>query len=284
MTLNNLYKQIVYHLSEVATDEAKTIAYLLLEHYTSYGKLFVCLNPDTDVDDVLVEKINEAVRELQHHRPIQYVLGETVFCGLRFMVNESVLIPRQETEELVSWILEESSPSSTLLDICTGSGCIAIALANVLKNKVYAIDLFEKTLETAQKNATLNGVDIHFMQKDVLSADFGTDINELFDVIVSNPPYVRESEKQYMHQRVLNFEPREALFVEDKDPLLFYRKILEFGKSHLKDNGKIFFEINETFGEEIVDLFSQYGYKDIVLRKDIHNKNRMVRGKVVISD
>jgi len=279
MTLNYLYKYIVNNLSEIATDEAKTMAYILLEHYTSYDKLFICLNPDTDVDDFLVEKINDAMRELQCHKPIQYVLGETVFCGLRFMVNESVLIPRQETEELVSWILEESSPSSTLLDICTGSGCIAIALANVLKNKVYAIDLFEKTLETAQKNATLNGVDIHFMQKDVLSADFGTDINELFDVIVSNPPYVRESEKQYMHQRVLNFEPREALFVEDKDPLLFYRKILEFGKSHLKDNGKIFFEINEAFGEEIVSLFSQYGYKDIVLRKDIHNKNRIVRGK-----
>ena len=280
MTLNNLYQYIINHLFDVfQINEAKTIAYLLLEHYTKQNKISVCLNPDVDIEDSVIEKIDKAIKELQNHKPIQYVLGETTFCDLPFLVNKSVLIPRPETEELVSLILEDGKESSKILDICTGSGCIAVALAHSLKkSQVYGVDISEEAIETARKNATLNQVDIHFLQKDIFSSDFEKEINHQFDVIVSNPPYVREGEKQYMHRRVLNFEPALALFVEDNNPLLFYHQILKIGQSLLNDNGKIYIEINEAFGEEMISLLTEYGYNDIRLYKDIHGKDRMLTG------
>lgn len=284
MTLNNLYKHIIENLSDIANQhEASSIAYLLLEHFTSYDKLYVCLNPNMEVEDSIVEKIDEAIMELQNQKPVQYVLGETIFCDLPFLVNESVLIPRPETEELVNWVLADSPHADKILDICTGSGSIGIALAYYLKsNQVYAVDISDKALQTAQKNAQLNNINIHFSKEDILSSDFMNECNLQFDVIVSNPPYVRESEKQYISERVLNFEPSLALFVEDDDPLLFYRKIMQFGQSHLTDKGKLYFEINEAFGKEIMDLFSEYAYHDIILRKDIHGKDRMISGKLLM--
>jgi release factor glutamine methyltransferase len=284
MTLNNLYQSITNELADfVGLNEAGTMTYMLLEHFTLYDKLFVCLNPNVEVDDLIIERINRAIQALQTHKPIQYILGETSFCDLQFFVDESVLIPRPETEELVNWILEDSSQTPKILDICTGSGCIAIALAHYLKkSQVYAVDVSQGALNIARKNAISNHVDVHFLEKDILSSDFENEINTCFDIIVSNPPYVRESEKQYMHQRVLNYEPNLALFVEDDNPLLFYHRILKMGQSLLNNNGKIFFEINEAFGEEIVMLFSQYRYTDVVLRKDIHGKNRMISGKLLV--
>ena len=282
MTLHTLYRHIIHQLSDIlGMDEAKATAYLLLEYFTSHDKIFICLNPNIEIANSTVEKINKAVQELQNHKPIQYVLGQTFFCDLPFFVDESVLIPRPETEELVQWIIENSSPSSTIIDICTGSGCIAIALANYLKvRQVYAIDVSNEALKVAQKNAENNDTNIHFVQKDVLSSVFCDSIGFQFDIIVSNPPYVRKTEKQYMHERVLKHEPSLALFVEDNNPLIFYKKILQFGRSHLVENGQLYFEINEAFGEEIVRLFLEYGYKDVVLRKDIHDKNRMICGKI----
>lgn len=281
MTLNNLYKHITDKLSAVAEiNEAKAMTYMLLEHFTSHDKLFVCLNPNLEIDDLIIEKINETIQELQNHKPIQYVLGKTLFCDLPFFVEETVLIPRPETEELVQWILDDNQNSSPkILDICTGSACIAVALANHSKDsQVYAVDVSEKALNVARKNAQLNNVNVHFSEKDVLSSDFENDINIQFDIIVSNPPYVRQSEKQYMNERVLDYEPDLALFVEVENPLLFYHRILKIAQSLLNSTGKIYFEINEAFGEEIVALFLEYGYHDVILRKDIHDKNRMVCG------
>lgn len=280
MILNNLYQHIINELSAVVgIDEAKAMTYMLLEHFTSYDKLFVCLNPNVEIDDLIIERINKAIRDLQNHKPIQYILGKTFFCDLSFFVDKSVLIPRPETEELVEWVLEDSSQMPKILDICTGSGCIAIALAHYWKeSQVYALDVSQRALKIARKNATSNHVDVHFLKKDILSSDVENEINISFDIILSNPPYVRKSEKQYMHQRVLDYEPDLALFVEDDNPLLFYHRILKIGQSLLNDNGKIYFEVNEAFGEEIVTLFMEYGYSDVILRKDIHGKDRIVYG------
>ena len=280
MTLNNLYRYIINQLADVVgMDEATTMACMLLKHFTSYDKVFICLNPDTKIDMSIIKKIDMAIDELQNHKPIQYILGETFFCNLPFLVDESVLIPRPETEELVQWILENPPQHSTIIDICTGSGCIAVSLANYIENsQVYAIDISDKALEMAKENAILNHANINFSQKDILSSTFNNDINIQFDIIVSNPPYVRKSEKQYMHKRVLEHEPSLALFVEDDNPLLFYKKILEFGQKHLIDSGRLYFEINEVFGKEIINLFLEYGYDDVILRKDIHNKDRMICG------
>ena len=279
MILRNLYQYIVSKLSAIFGDnEAKIVTYILLEHFTSYDKLFVCLNPHIEVDHLIIDRIDSAIQALQTHKPIQYVLGKTMFFDLPFYVDESVLIPRPETEELVEWVLKDSLQTSTILDICTGSGCIAITLAHYLKNsQVYAVDISERAINVARKNAVLNHVNIHFLEKDILSSDFEDEINA-FDILVSNPPYVRESEKQYMHQRVLNYEPDLALFVEDDNPLLFYHRILKIGQSLLNNNGKIYFEVNEVFGQEIVTLFMEYGYSNIILRKDIHDKDRIVCG------
>ncbi len=283
MTLYNLYQHIISKLSEsVESDEAKIMAYMLLEHFTSYAKLSVCLNPHIEIDNFTVDKINNAIDELKTHKPIQYVLGKILFYDLPFYVNESVLIPRPETEELVKLVLENSSQATKILDICTGSGCIAIALAYYLKeSQVYGIDISEKALEIAKKNAELNHTAIHFLEKDILSPYFEEEIDTHFDIIVSNPPYIRESERKYMHQRVLNYEPDLALFVNDENPLLFYHKIVKIGRSLLNPDGKIYFEINESFGKEIVSLFMEYGYSDVILHNDINNKDRIVSGKLI---
>ncbi|MDR0368108.1 MAG: peptide chain release factor N(5)-glutamine methyltransferase, partial [Bacteroidales bacterium] len=199
---------------------------------------------------------------------------------LPFRVDRSVLIPRSETEELVDYVLKDSPHASTVLDICTGSGCIAASLAHYLKEaRVYAVDISGEALAVAAENAAWNKADVHFWQKDIFDPDFEKTVEHSFDVIVSNPPYVRQSEKQYMHRRVLNFEPSQALFVEDDKPLLFYHRILKIGQSLLKDRGKLYFEINEAFGKDVFHLFSEYGYSDVVLRKDIHGKDRLLGGK-----
>lgn len=221
-------------------------------------------------------KIQEIITRLKTFEPIQYILGETEFFGLRLMVNPSVLIPRPETEELVDWIVRSDlPPDSRILDIGTGSGCIALALKSVLKNAaVSGIDISEGALETANENAAKNKLDVRFNQSDILKNDNRN--NEVYDVIVSNPPYIRESEKLLMLPNVLEYEPGNALFVPDSDPLVFYRSIAAFAIKNLAENGKLFLEINENLGHEMKNMLVDFGFCNIEIRKDINEKNRMI--------
>ena len=222
------------------------------------------------------ERIKSIVLRLKNSEPIQYIFGETEFFGLKLKVNSSVLIPRPETEELVEWIVQSKlSENCKILDIGTGSGCIAIAIKSRLKNaEVSGIDISPEALETARLNAIENGLEINFYPADIFNMKNFE--GEKFDVIVSNPPYIRESEKVLMHSNILDYEPEIALFVSDNDPLKYYREIARFAKSNLYDNGKLFFEINENFKSEMVELLSDIGFNNIEIRKDINGKNRMV--------
>jgi len=213
---------------------------------------------------------------LKNFEPIQYILGETEFYGLKLAVNPFVLIPRPETEELVQWIIKSQLPENCkILDIGTGSGCIALALKNELKNaEVFGTDISENALVVARQNAIKNNLDVDFFQADILKwekIDWKT-----FDVIVSNPPYIRESEKKLIHPNVINHEPASALFVADSNPLVFYRSIAIFAKKQLSGNGLLFFEINENLGSEMKKMLICFGFSEIEIRKDINRKNRMV--------
>jgi len=222
------------------------------------------------------EKIKEIVVRLKKFEPIQYILGETEFYGLKLIVSPSVLIPRPETEELADWIIKSNlNPNSKILDIGTGSGCIALALKSKLKEaEISGIDISEKALEIAHRNALNNYLDVDFFQADILRwQDFKW---ESYDVIVSNPPYIREIEKSEMQVNVLNYEPENALFVPENNPLIFYRSIAEFAKKHLANNGWLFFEINENLGSEMNHLLIDFGFCELEIRKDINGKNRMI--------
>jgi release factor glutamine methyltransferase len=211
------------------------------------------------------------------------LLGKTSFFGLDFEVNENVLIPRPETEELVDWIIKENAKIEgfkdlKILDIGTGSGCIAISLAKNIPNaKVYAIDVSERALATAKKNAALNKVDVIFITQNILEA---ADLKQQFDIIVSNPPYVRNLEKQEIKKNVLDNEPHLALFVEDDDALLFYKKIAALAQKNLLENGQLFFEINQYLGKDMIALLEKMNFKNIDLRKDIYGNDRMIRGEI----
>lgn len=215
-----------------------------------------------------------ALERLSRGEPLQYVIGSTPFCGLTFKVDDRVLIPRPETAELVDWVVQDAAPSGSLLDMGTGSGCIAISLAHRLKGwKVQGWDISDGALEVARENSSLNGTKVEFLKADILNAS----AESKFDVIVSNPPYVLESEKSQMEDTVLDFEPHAALFVLDSDPLLFYRAIGEFGHKALNPEGKLYFEINPSEVESLKDLLINAGYHDVELRKDIFGKVRMIK-------
>ena len=223
------------------------------------------------------EKIKITVARLQQSEPIQYILGETIFYGLKLKVTPAVLIPRPETEELVDLIIRENPDDDRkILDIGTGSGCIALAIKSRLKNAlVSGADISGKALEVARTNAESNGLIVDFFQTDILKWE---NYNwPEFDVIVSNPPYVTASEKKLMHKNVLEFEPATALFVDDNDPLLFYRRIAHFAREKLSRSGKIYFEINENFGVETKNLLAKTGFKAVEIVPDIHGKNRFVK-------
>ncbi len=229
------------------------------------------------VSKIQLLEIEKTVKRLKNYEPIQYVLGETEFFGLTFQVNPSVLIPRPETEELVDWILKsEIKNSSEIIDIGTGSGCIAIALKkNLPACLVSAVDVSSEAIHTAMINAKQNTTDILFIEQNIL--EWEAHQWEKYDVVVSNPPYVRELEKKFMSQNVLGYEPNLALFVADSNPLLFYETIIRFSVSNLNKGGWVFFEINEIFGEQICQLFEKFHFSEIELRKDINGKNRMIK-------
>jgi len=258
--------------------EAESFFYLILENNHQMKRIDLALQPEAVFSEKQIEVWNAILAKLQQEIPIQYILGKTHFYGLDFEVDENVLIPRQETEELVEWIIinqQINKPTNLqILDIGTGSGCIAISLAkNLTSAKVYAIDVSEKALNVAQKNADLNQVEVTFINQNILETE---DLQASFDIIVSNPPYVRNLEKAEIKKNVLANEPHLALFVDDHDALIFYRKIAELAQKNLKENGQLYFEINQYLGKEMVDLLQKMGFVEVALRKDIYGNDRMI--------
>jgi release factor glutamine methyltransferase len=228
------------------------------------------------------QQFHSIIARLQQHEPVQYVLNETWFCGLKFYTDKNVLIPRPETEELTEWIISNCKfPLSELkiLDIGTGSGCIPVSLKRRLrKTEVWGIDISEAALNVAQKNATALGTDIYFVQADILDAS-GWSSLPVFDIIVSNPPYIPEKNKSAMQPNVLHYEPAAALFVPDDDALLFYKAIAVFAKEHLNKGGLLYFEIHEDLGPDVIALLESQGYV-CELKKDMQQKDRMVKGNI----
>ncbi len=270
-----------YFFSELQTiqedSEIESFFFILTEYLHHLKRIDISLNPDFEVSETDLEKWNVIISELKTEKPIQYITGEAWFYGYRFEVNENTLIPRPETEELVEWIVESIKnevSSIKILDIGTGSGCIPISLKKEIPNAVVsAIDVSEKALEMAKKNAVDNEVEVNFMLKNILETEL---LNEKYNIIVSNPPYVRNIEKQEIKKNVLAYEPHLALFVEDNNALLFYRKIAELALTGLTPNGKLFFEINQYLGKETVELLDNLGFKNIELHKDFVGNDRMI--------
>ena len=262
----------IYEASEV-----ESFFYIILENKNNLKRIDLALNVDLEFSETEIELWNDILNKLTKEIPIQYILGTTHFYDLEFEVNPNVLIPRPETEELIDWIIKENSANTNLkiLDIGTGSGCIAISLAKNMKNaKVSALDVSIKALATAQKNAVKNNVNINFIHKNILETN---DLNQEFDIIVSNPPYVRNLEKHEIHNNVLNNEPHLALFVEDDNALIFYKKIAELAQINLAQNGQLFFEINQYLGYETKNLLEKMNFKNIELRQDIYGNDRMIK-------
>ncbi|MGB5418516.1 peptide chain release factor N(5)-glutamine methyltransferase [Algibacter sp.] len=258
-------------------EEVDSFFYMLIHDYFDVTRIQLAIDSNLTIDDP--EKILEALSFLRDHVPIQYVIGETEFYGLPFKVNNNVLIPRPETEELVNWVLKKTDKEKTvsIIDLGTGSGCIAISLAKNLPNaKIFALDISEKALEVAKQNAKLNNVNIEFIEADILETKSIQDLK--FDIIVSNPPYVREKEKAFMKPNVLENEPHLALFVKDNNPLLFYEAITHFSVLNLIDNGVLYFEINEYLGKDMIELLHDNNFQNIELKQDIFKKDRMIKG------
>lgn len=262
--------------------EIESFFYIVLECFHNKKRIDLALNPEMEIDAVELLRWESVLVDLKKQKPIQYILGKTEFYGLKILVNENTLIPRPETEELVEWILQNPKLQSkdnslNIVDIGTGSGCIAISLAkNLINAEVSAIDVSEKALTMAKKNAELNKVNVNFIYKNILET---TDLGIQYDIIVSNPPYVRNLEKEEIKTNVLEFEPHLALFVEDNDALLFYRKIAQLALIHLSSNGCLYFEINQYLGNETVELLENLGFNNIELKKDIYGNDRMIMCK-----
>ncbi|PRX49671.1 peptide chain release factor N(5)-glutamine methyltransferase [Salegentibacter salegens] len=265
--------------NEYPAEEVLSFFFLLTEAFFKINRLNLALNPELEIDENQVEKLDLALARLKKHEPIQHIIGETEFFGLTFKVDKNVLVPRPETEELIEWILEDFSEEEALkiLDIGTGSGCIAISLAkNLPEAKISAIDISEEALKIAAQNSEINKVQLDFIQQDILQLE---NLKENYEIIVSNPPYVRELEKKEMHRNVLDYEPETALYVKDGNPLIFYEKIMKLAKTALNPGGKLYFEINQYLAEETEKMMQKQGFKT-ELRKDLFGNFRMLKGEV----
>ena len=266
--------ETVYDPSEI-----QRIIILLLEEVKGLASSASNFKSHEILSDQDVVQLEKYIYELKLHKPIQYVLGHAWFYGLKFLMNEHVLIPRPETEELCEWILSEADlkKDSSILDIGTGSGCIAITLKKKWPGaKVFALDISDEALQTAKENAMLNNTDVTFLKGDILLKHQLKISQTKFDIIVSNPPYVRKSEMDGMNSSVKDFEPHLALFVDGDDPVIFYSSIADFAKQHLNQNGKLYFEINQELGLGVVNLLREKGFINVELRKDLSGNDRMV--------
>jgi release factor glutamine methyltransferase len=277
------YKEIL--LTVYDNRESESLLYILFEEYARLSRVKLMAEPGLVIDADIQSSIEKAINLLMERVPVQYIIGRAQFYGMEFFVNEHVLIPRPETEELVEWIIHnlslekeriESHEPLKILDIGTGSGCIAITLKKHLPDiHVTGTDIFSMILSTARKNARHNTVKVTFINHNILMWDHLNNLG-MFDVVVSNPPYITLAEQKFMKKNVLHYEPWLSLFVDDSHPLIFYDAIAGFARQHLNRAGRIFLEINESKGKDVVDLLKGYSYNDIELRKDLNGKDRMV--------
>lgn len=260
-----------------AKGEIESLIFLIFEKLKGYSRTQLLLANEERLNENDRKEILKIVDRLKNHEPIQYILGMTEFYSLPFYSVAGVLIPRPETEELVQWIIQENTNlKPSILDIGTGTGCIAISLQkNIPQSTVLACDISTVCLETASQNSELNSADVSVFRYDILNGIPEVEFPDL-DIIVSNPPYIRETEKSLMEKNVLEYEPELALFVADEKPLIFYERIADFSKIHLKNQGRLYFEINEAFGTECCDMLQEKGFSEIKLKKDIHGKDRMI--------
>jgi release factor glutamine methyltransferase len=263
------------------SEEILSFFYMLSEEILGLKRVDIAIHLDKVLSIEEEIAFDKAIERLKKQEPVQYIIGETHFYGMSFMVNKHVLIPRPETEELVDWILQDHVTSGMpvkILDIGTGSGCIAIALAKKIPEaQVYAIDVSEQAIEVARQNAKRNQINVTFMHLDILKTE---ELFQEFDIIVSNPPYVRMLEKKEMKSNVLDHEPPQALFVSDDCPLLFYEKITDLAKEKLTEKGSLYFEINQYLGIETKDMVEVKGFGAVQMRKDIYGNKRMIRARL----
>ena len=283
LILRMLLNEFRNHFTDTLIDdypktEITSLFRRLTDFYFQWPPTFMVLNPDYQLNKVELEKLSVALGALEEHKPLQYITNEAYFYGRTFYVNENVLIPRPETEDLVNWVMKdylEVQHSLDVLDLGTGSGCISVSLAKEQSLfNVEALEVSEMALEVAKKNADFHHVKINFIQKDMKSLEFW---NKPLDVIISNPPYIVPREKKEMLPNVLNHEPHLALFTPEKDPLYFYKKIIVLAQSSLKPNGHLYLEINPIFSESLEAFVKAHTFKDIEVRNDIFGKKRMLK-------
>ena len=276
---DNFYSELSGHYPDV---EIQSFFSIVLEEFLGLQRIDLITKADFEIDSETFEKLQKVIQRLQNQEPIQYIIGKTEFFGLPILVNSHALIPRPETEELVEWVLSEvakvQSGKVSILDIGTGSGCIPISLKKNLPDAtISAVDISKEALYLAAKNADLNEVEIKFIEKNILETE---QLDQKYDIVVSNPPYVRELEKAEMKPNVLENEPHLALFVEDHDPLIFYRKIAQLSKNHLTEDGMLFFEINQYLGEEMLEMMHLLGFQNVLLKKDLFGNDRMIKATI----
>lgn len=279
MNSKELYRKFLVDIQRIySLNEATVITDWVFEHVAGLKKTDLIKNPLQQIPAPVEKKISDKKDQLLQHKPVQYVIGETTFCGLHFQVNDKVLIPRPETEELTqliinSWRLETKQVS--VVDIGTGSGCIAITIKkNLPSAKVLALDESYEALEMAHKNAVTNKTNVQINLFDFLDESRWPELLQ-FDIIVSNPPYIPLKEKEKLDKNVVDHEPHKALFVPDNNPLLFYEKIAKFGRSHLNYNGKVYLETHEDYAKDVAALFES-SYREVLIKKDMFGKERMV--------
>lgn len=301
MTLKKFKLYFSDKLSEIYPQtEIDSFFFILIEELLGLQRIDTVLKPDFIIENEILNNLKNIISRLKKEEPIQYILGKTAFYGLPFLVDKNTLIPRPETEELVEWILKEiqelrikiQKESLSILDIGTGTGCIPISLAKNLKNEtISAIDVSSNALKIAKQNASLNNVTIDFFELDILQAEnlnklsvlaqSKTHSNNKYDIIVSNPPYVRELEKVEIKNNVLNNEPHLSLFVDNENPLIFYKKIADLAKKHLTKNGLLFFEINQYLSSETVTMLKEKEFTNIELKKDLFGNDRMIQARLI---
>lgn len=271
-TVGNIIPAFRKELSSIFEErEVVSWAYLSVEHLLGYSRSDYIVHANKSIDVKISDKFKQIIIDLKTKKPLQYILGETEFYGFKLKVNKDTLIPRPETEEIVDWVLKENFKSA--LDIGTGSGCIAIALAKYSNANISAIDISRDALKIAKENAILNNVKVVFTQQDIFQIKTLTKV----DLIVSNPPYILNFEKANMQANILEHEPHLALFVANEDPFAFYKKIADLATKSFRGKGRLFFEINEQFANELIAILTQRGFVDIELKKDINDRDRMIK-------
>ncbi|WP_462252789.1 peptide chain release factor N(5)-glutamine methyltransferase [Ferruginibacter sp.] len=280
MNSKELYRNFLVELQTVYDlSEATVITDWVFENMAGIKKADLIKNPLQKIPEPVIKKMMEKKEELLQHKPVQYVMGNTTFYGMQFQVNDKVLIPRPETEEMTNLIINNyrfEQKQINILDVGTGSGCIAVAIKKHLpSSRLIAVDVSESALDIARANAITNKTNIQFTQLDFLDESRWAELMQ-FDIIVSNPPYIPGNQKEKMDKNVVNFEPHNALFVPDNNPLLFYKKIAKFGRDHLNYNGKVFVETHEDYAKEVAAVFSASGYQQVIIKKDMFGKERIV--------